>query len=123
MARQYSFRDGSGNTVFATSNGNYFTEDLRIGVANAEIYYEFYSDAAGTTPVTPTGGTIVASGTPLGNNYLEAGQNATTQASQVEVGDSTYTPPVLDGLVIKARVALSGIAGAAYMRATLYKHD
>lgn len=124
MARRFFFRtnNGTGTTILPVADGSYFTEDLTIGKTDAEVYLEFYSDAAATTPVTPTGGTITLSASPLGNNYLAAGSNPVIQATDVETPDSSYTPPVLDGLTSKARITFSGITGATHCKAVLFKH-
>lgn len=102
-------------------NPTYLLEQLAVGDSQAEIYFEFYSDSAGATPATPTAGSITSSGRALDNIWLEASQNATTQANTVSTPNATYTPPVLDGLVRDARIVLTGITGATHMRATLYK--
>lgn len=124
MARRFFFRtnNGTGSTILPVADGSYFTENLTIGKTDAEVYFEFYSDSEGTTPVTPTAGTITVSASPLGNNYLAASSGNVVQAAQVEAGNSSYTPPVLDGLTARARITLSGITGATHMRAVLFKH-
>lgn len=124
MSRQFSFRtdNGSGSTILPVADVSYFTQELTTGATNAEVYFEFYSDATGETPATPTAGTITVSGSPLGNNYLAASSDNVVQATQVEAGDSSYTPPVLDGLTVRARITLSGITGATHMRAVLFKY-
>lgn len=124
MARRFFFRtnNGQGSTILPVADGSFFTEDLTIGKTDAEVYLEFYSDANATTPVTPTGGEITISARPMENNYLLAGSNATIQAVDVKTPDSTYTPPVIDGLSTKARITFSGITGASYCKAILFKH-
>ncbi len=124
MSRQFNFRtdNGTGTTILPISDTSFFTPELTTGATDAEVYFEFFSDAAGTTPVTPTAGTITVSGSPLGNNYLAASSNNVIQATQVEAGDSSYTPPVLDGLTVRARIVLDGITGATYMKAVLFKY-
>ena len=123
MSRRFFFRtdDGEGTTILPVSDTSFFTQELTIGATDAEVYLEFYNDAQGQTPVTPTAGTITVSGSPLGNNYLAATGNV-IQADQVEAGDSSYTPAVLDGLTVRARITLAGITGATHCRAVLFKH-
>lgn len=124
MSRQFSFRtdNGTGSTILPVTDTSYFTPELTTGATDAEVYLEFYSDADATTTVTPTAGTVTISGSPMGNNYLAASSNNIIQASQVESGDSSYTPAVLDGLTVRARITLAGITGATHMRAILFKY-
>lgn len=117
------FRNATGGVILPVSNTSFTTELLQISTDESEIYFEFYNDANGNTAVTPTAGTIVTSGSAIGDQFLEASQNATTQASTVSTPNATYTPPVLDGLVERARITLSGITGATHMRAKIFKHE
>lgn len=122
MARTYPFRTSAGSDILPVAgNPSYVLEDIQTGDSDAEVYFEFYSDSSGSTPATPSAGTITTSGRALNNIWLEASQNATTQASTVSTPDATYTPPILDGLLRDVRIVLSGVAGATHMRATLYK--
>lgn len=124
MSRRFFFRtdNGAGTTILPVTDTSYFTEDLTVGSTESEVYFEFYSDSAATTPVTPSAGTITVSASPLGNNYLAASSNSTVQASSVETPNSSYTPPTVDGLSVKARITLAGITGATHMKAVLFKH-
>lgn len=122
IARKYPFKGADGSEIFAVTDGEYFTETLQEDISEAELYFEFYSDASGATVADPTGGTIASAGSPLGGNYLAAGSNSTTQASACGV-EATYTPPVLDGLTVKGRITLASITGATHMRAVMFKHE
>lgn len=114
--------DGTSNILPVADGAEYYTKWLE-SYGFSSVYFEFYSDPAGLIAVTPTVGTITTSATPTGAVYLTAAANAVTQASTVSVPDGTYTPPVLDGLVKRVKIRLSGITGASYMRATLLKGD
>lgn len=119
--REYAFKTSTGSEVIPVSNGSYFTDLLSRGLDQAEFYIEFYSDASGLTAATPTAGTITVAGSPLGNNYLSDQANLTVQASACGTPNSTYTPPVLDGLSRRGRMILTGITGATHCRAILFK--
>ena len=114
--------DGTSNILPVVDGAEYYTDWL-LSYGFSSVYFEFYSDDVGTIAVTPTAGTITTSATPTGAVYLTAAANAVTQAVTVAVPDGTYTPPVFDGLVKRVKIRLSGITGAAYMRATLLKGD
>ena len=121
MAITYEFKSGN-DTVLPTIDGEYFTGVMYTDYTQADVYFEFYSDADGTMPVTPTAGTISIAGSPMGNAYLAASTNPVVSALGVSHPNATYEPPTIDGRSVKARITLSGITGAAYMRAIVYKH-
>lgn len=121
--RKHYFKDGEGKSVLSTTDGAYFTDMLEdfeiIRSSEAIIYFEFFSDVEGSNIVTPSGGIITSFGSPMGNNYLEFGDNSTTSAIYVQAGESTYNPPAMFGLVSKGKIVLSGIQGASFMRAVM----
>lgn len=114
--------DAGANELPVADGAEYYTDWL-LSYGFSSVYFEFYSDAAGTIAVTPTAGTITTYATPTGAVYLTAAANAVTAAATVSVPNGAYTPPVFDGLVKRVKIRLSGITGAAYMRATLLKGD
>lgn len=109
------------DNVVAVAAATFYTDAMNYQFTGAYAYIEFYSDAAGTTPVTPTAGTIVFEGSPGGNTYLVAANSASISATSVIAGSGTYTPPYFDGEVNKGRVTLTGITGAAYFRAWFWR--
>lgn len=120
MARRDFIRDGSGNTVIPITNGEFFSEQLSVGLDRTDVYVSFYSDAAGTTPVAISAGAIAVSGEYDDGFFLTAGQNQSIDASTITT-EAAYTPPVLDGCVQRVRLTLSGFTEANYMRAFAFK--
>lgn len=129
---RYPIRVG-GSEIIPTTAGTYYTDDQSASTCNnAQVYVEFFSDAAGTTPVTPTGGTITLaaapfnwfSANPANNTFLAPPSNATITATNVifGAGPATYSPPVFVGRVALGRAILAGITGAAYCRITFWRY-
>lgn len=112
MAMLYPAKSGS-EIVVSTADGVHYTDEMSGNEALLAAYVEFYSDAEGTIPVTPTAGTVTISGSPLGNNYLDFG---VIQATQAGTPNSTYEPVLFYGMVIRGRIKFAGITGAAYAR-------
>lgn len=117
MAMIYPAKSGS-SVVLSTTGGPFFTDLMSGDHALFACYVEFFSDAAGTIPVTPTAGTVTISGSPMGNNYLTLGTITATAAATTE---STYTPVLYNGLVQIGRVAFSGVTGAAFAKVTFWR--
>ena len=113
---------GSGevSSVVPTANGTYYTEEIPSNFAQFQCYLTFFSDAAGTLPVTPTAGTATFAGTPEGITYLAATNPVVNCNTVIANGLSTYTPPTITGRVKKGRVIFAGVAGAAYARITFW---
>lgn len=115
--------NGSGGEVLPTANGTFYTASVSTNTSpNCQVYIEFFSDASGLTPVTPTGGTVTLAASPMGNNYLPASNGAVVQAIAVSTPDSTYTPPVFNGRIAFGKATFAGITGAAYARVTFWRY-
>lgn len=108
----------SASVILPTGAGPYYTDPMSGDHALFACYVEFFSDAAGTTPVTPTAGTVTISGSPMGNNYLTLGTITATAAATTE---STYTPVLYNGMVRLGRVSFTGVTGAAYAKVTFWR--
>ncbi len=125
MARSYNFKTPSGSTVLPTADGEYFTDDLNPSDDDGELYLEFFnseSDASNNiNAVTPSAGTITASGSPLGNIFLRDVNSVTVNAADVSSPDASYTPPFFTGRVVKAKIDFSGISGASHCLAVLVR--
>lgn len=117
MAMLYPVKSGS-SPVLATNAGPYYTDSMSGDHALLAVYIEFFSDAEGTIPVTPTAGTATISGRPMENNYIDLG---TITATQAITPTSTYAPVLYNGLVTKGRVTFAGVTGAAYARVTYWR--
>jgi len=126
MADKNFFKTESGSRALpVNADGTFETDVINYDEGSlSEVYFEFYSDESLSNPVTPTGGTISVEASPLGNVYLSPAEPTPVNAVDVSsTSTATYTPPTIDGLVTKARVIVSGITGASYMRAVLFNHD
>jgi hypothetical protein len=123
MANPYYFKDGSGDTIIPVADADFFTAQMELGYEDGQFYIEFFSDALAQTPVTPTAGTIVARGSPLGNVFLTSSADEVVNAADVQAGDAVYTPPRFMGAMTKAKVTLLGITGATHFRAVMWRHD
>lgn len=114
------------DVVIPVSAATFYTPEVSALEANKfshwQFYIEFFSDAAGTIPVTPTAGTIDVAATPVGSNYLTASNVQTIQANTCSTPTSTYTPPTAEGSLRRGRITLTGITGAAYCRATFWRY-
>lgn len=117
MAMRYPVKSGS-SPILATNAGPYYTDTMSGDHALLAAYIEFFSDAAGTIPVTPTAGTVTISGRPMENNYIDLG---TINATQAITPTSTYAPVLYNGLVTMGRVTFTGVTGAAYARVVFWR--
>lgn len=122
MAMNYPIKTGGGGVVLSTANGTYETDMMSGDHSFASVYIEFFSDAQGKVAVTPTAGTVVVQGSPMGNAWLDPGENGTITASTVlHTGTATYSPPFFHGLMSKGRVTFAGITGAPYARVIFWR--
>lgn len=114
------------NVVLPVANATLYTPTVTPLEANKysnwQFYIEFFSDAAGAVPATPTTGTIDVAATPIGNNFLTASNVQTIQANTCSTPTSTYTAPAAAGVFLQGRIVLTGITGAAYCRATFWRY-
>lgn len=117
MAMIYPAKSGA-SVILPTGAGPYYTELMSGDHALLQVNVEFFSDAAGTTPVTPTAGTVAIAGSPMGNNYLALG---TITATQAITPDSTYTSITATGPCVMGRVTFTGITGAAYAKINFWR--
>lgn len=109
-----------GAEVLPVAGGPYYTDEMSADWTRGAVYVEFFSDAAGTIPATPTAGDVIAEATPMGNVYMASGNVSKILA--INAGTQPmYEPPSFDGCAIKGRLTLSGIAGAATCRATFWR--
>ncbi len=117
MAMIYPAKSGA-SVILPTGAGPYYTDLMSGDHALLAAYVEFFSDAAGTIPVTPTAGTVTISGRPMENNYIDLG---TINATQAITPTSTYAPVLYSGLVTMGRVTFTGVTGAAYARVVYWR--
>ncbi|BAN16828.1 hypothetical protein X848_gp18 [Edwardsiella phage PEi21] len=116
--------NGDSVCIDVTYDGDHYTtvRSMTSEWGQAIVYFAFFSDAACTDQVTPTGGTITVTGAPWYETYLEPSNgNGVIQASTVSIGKGTYTPPTFVGMLLTVKVDVAGITGANYMRATVWR--
>lgn len=119
----YPVLNSSGGEILPTSNATLTTESMAANPSqNAQVYIEFFSDALGTTPATPTAGTVTIQGSPMGLNWLAPSTGGTVQANTVGNPNSTYTPPFFQGRMAQGRITFAGVTGAAFARVTFWRY-
>lgn len=127
MARRYNFKTTSGSSVLPVTNGDYFTDALDPSFNDGQVYLEFFNSASDagtfTNAVTPTAGTITVSASPLGNAFLRDAGSVTISAPSVSVPDATYTPPLISGAAVIAKITFAGITGATHCRAVIDRSE
>ena len=120
MAMPYKFMTADESEVLPVNGGPYFTEEMSADWAYGAVYVEFFSDAAGTVPATPTAGDVVAEASPMGNLFMASGNVSRILA--VSAGSPPmYEPPVFEGCAIKGRLTFSGVTGALTCRAIFWR--
>lgn len=121
MAR-YDFRS-NGSASIAVADGDFFTEKMGLDFDRCEFFIRFYSDEALTTPVTPTAGSIEFTAT---HDSEDSGQRwmhvQRGQFYAVLTDDIDLKAPYANGSIARAKVTLTGIAGANYFKAWVVRN-
>lgn len=99
------------------ANGDYFTDEMDASFKACELSSIRFFDGAGVQ-VTPSAGTVVFSGTPDGVNYRQVVDGTFNAADAYSF---ERTPPYAEGLMIRARINLSGIGGAVTFSAIVWR--
>ena len=116
----YKFMTAGESEVLPVNGGPYYTDEMSADYGYGAVYVEFFSDAAGTIPATPTAGDVIAEASPMGNLFMASGNVSKILA--VNAGSPPmYEPPVFDGCAIKGKLTFSGITGAATCRAIFWR--
>lgn len=110
MASVYNFKHTDGSIFIPIANGTHDLENISLEHPSGQVHLIFYQSNK-TTVATPTGGTIAFRASIMDGQFLDASSNGTVNASDVESGDASYTPPVFNGPVKSLRAVLSGITG------------
>jgi hypothetical protein len=119
MATRKAFLGASGERIIAVADGDYFTDNMSLDWSKAEqSSIQFFSDAEGLNQVTPTGGTVKVTGSPDEVTYftLNNGDFGATD-SYLE----TRVRPNGANAMVKAKLTLSGVTGAAYFKASMWR--
>lgn len=117
---EYAFVSQAGGSACPTANGEYLTIDMNQGNhREAELsQIRFFSDAECQNQVTPTSGTVQVVGSPDGFVWftIENGEFAASAAY-----DSARVRPYAQGDMLKAKLILNGVTGAAYFKASMWR--
>lgn len=117
----YKFMTAGESEVLPVNGGPYYTDEMSADYGYGAVYVEFFSDAAGTVPATPTAGDVIADASPMGNLFMASGNVSKILA--VNAGTAPmYEPPVFEGCAIKGRLTFSGITGALTCRAIFWRY-
>ena len=99
------------------ADGDYLTTYMDADFSQCELSSIRFFDADGVQ-VTPSAGSVTFSGTPDGVNYRDITDGTFNAADSYAFG---RTPPYAEGLMIKAKVALTGITGAESFHAIVWR--
>lgn len=112
---RYYFSDEDGETFLPVANGSFDMDNMSGDYSTGSCFVAFYD--AQRALVRPTGGTVSFLAGAIDGQYLTPPSNATIQATDVEVGTASYTPPEFTSIVTHSRMTLAGITGATFVRA------
>lgn len=117
---EYAFVGQDGSAVCPTTDGEYITIDMNQGNhREAELsQIRFFSDVECQNQVTPTAGTIQVVGSPDGFVWFTI-DNGEFAASAVY--DSARVRPYAQGDMLKAKLIMNGVTGAAYFKASMWR--
>lgn len=117
---EYAFVGQDGSAVCQTADGEYITIDMNQGNhREAELsQIRFFSDVECQNQVTPTAGTIQVVGSPDGFVWFTI-ENGSFNAADAYNPDRVR--PYAQGDMLKAKLILSGVTGAAYFKASMWR--
>ena len=101
----------------STANGSYETDLMDPDHSECELSSITFFDGSGQQ-VTPSAGTVVFTGTPDGQNYRDIHDGSFNAASAY---DPARTAPYAEGLMVKAKLTLSGVVGAVTFKAVAWR--
>lgn len=119
---RFPIKTAGGLDVVPVADATLYTDAMNTSEAGeCQVYIEFFSDANGAVPTTPTGGAVTAQMSPMGSAWLGASNYGTISAADAGI-NAAYTPPYFNGRADKGRVILSGITGAVTARITFWRY-
>lgn len=119
MAKREYFKTADGSSLIPVADGDFYTDLMSASYEKAiQSSIEFYSDAAGTVKVTPTAGTVTVTGTPNDSSYYSI-EDGTFDAADAYL--ISRVKPNAIGCMTKAKITLSGVTGAAYVKAFMWR--
>lgn len=114
MAATYHFQDDDGDGLIPVANGTYKISGMSDRYTFGECYVAFYDESS--QPVTPTAGTVEFTSAAVDGQFLPPPENAVIDATLCGP-DAAYTPPSFNSVVTGSRMKLTGVTGAAYVKA------
>ena len=112
----------AGGEVLPVANATLYTGDMSASSASqCQVYVEFFSDASGLLPVTPTAGLMSAEVSPMGAGWMASSNHNVINAADAGAA-ATYEPPYFEGRAKQCRITLSGITGALTARVTFWRY-
>ena len=121
MAYRYPYTTDGVTQLIPVADGDYLTGMMEPDFTIGNCFLQFY-DADGITPITPTGGTITFKAGGFEGQFLaDSGAIVVDATAVVGTGDATYTPPTFDSIAITSKMTLSGITGASFVRAYIWR--
>ena len=103
----------------AVTDGDFtLQEEMSLGYEKAYFSCKFFSDAAFTTQVTPSAGTVTLTASPDGVNYITVDDGGVIPAATA----TTTSLATALGPMIKAKATLAGVTGAAYFMVTINRY-
>ena len=118
-------KNEDGGTRVPVTDGTYTTfdkpgSDISYQTEDGVFVIAFYD--ASDNVVTPTAGTITPEMSPISGQWQSPSDGDTTiNATEVEVGLSSYTIPRFAGPAMQGRMTLAGITGASYCVAYFWR--
>ena len=116
----YKFMTAGESEVLPVNGGPYYTDEMSADYGYGAVYVEFFSDAAGTIPATPTAGDVIAEASPIGNLFMASGNVSKILANNAG-NQPMYEPPVFEGCAIRGRLTFTGVTGALTCRAIFWR--
>jgi len=124
MPHRILITTASGDEVLPTADAIFFTPDMStIDSKRTQVYLEFFTDAEGLQPTTPTAGTVTVEASPMGAVYLPPPSGGVISAATVSVPTASYTVPLFEGRTASGKVTFAGITGAPYARVMFWRYD
>lgn len=117
---EYSFVSQDGSAVCQVADGEYITIDMNQGNHREAEFSQirFFSDVECQNQVTPTAGTIQVVGSPDSFVWFTIDNG---EFAAADVYEPTRTRPYAQGDMLKAKLILNGVTGAAYFKASMWR--
>lgn len=119
MAKREYFKTVGGSSLIPVADGDFYTDLMSADYSQAEQQdITFYSDAEGKIPVTATAGTVTVTGTSDDFCYRTINQGVFDAADACL---ASRARPNAIGCMVRAKLSLSGVTGATYFSAVIWR--